>query len=179
MSPDDHPAGVNIQFLEQGAQLIRGLGDEAFASSTENPYRGGVGAQFRHCLDFYDCFLAGIGGGAIDYNRRQREPRLETDRQHTLAKMESICQALGQLTPDQAECELRVRAEQASGETPRWSDSSAGRELQFLISHTVHHYALVAMLLKLQGCDLTADYPDFGVAPSTLAHWKETGSFID
>jgi hypothetical protein len=83
------------------------------------------------------------------------------------------------LTRDQAGRQLQVRAEQASSETPRWSDSSAGRELQFLISHTVHHYAVVAILLRLQGCDAAAENPDFGVAPSTLAHRKETGSFID
>jgi uncharacterized damage-inducible protein DinB len=179
MNPDDHPATVNIQILEQGAQLIRRLGDETFARCLDNPYSGGVGAQFRHCLDFYECFLDGIGEGAIDYNRRERDPGLETDRGYALAKTQSICQALGQLTRDQAGRQLQVCAEQASSETPRWSDSSAGRELQFLISHTVHHYAVVAILLRLQGCDAAAENPDFGVAPSTLAHWKETGSFID
>jgi hypothetical protein len=47
--------------------------------------------------------------------------------------------------------------------------SSLGRELHFLVSHTVHHYAIVRLLLE------NPDAVDhaFGVAPSTLA-WQRT-----
>ena len=178
MSADQHPAGVNILYLEQGAELIRRLGDEAYASDGEPPSRGGVGAQFRHCLDFYDCFLDGVGDGRIDYNRRQRDTRVESDRAHALKKVEQICERLRRLEGDAATRSLSVRAEQGSGSAAEWSPSSAGRELQFLVSHTVHHYALIALMLRLQGFDIAREHPDFGVAPSTLAHWKETGSFV-
>jgi hypothetical protein len=39
--------------------------------------------------------------------------------------------------------------------------------LQFLLSHTVHHFALMALILRAQGAD---PGDDFGVAPSTLEH---------
>jgi uncharacterized damage-inducible protein DinB len=42
-----------------------------------------------------------------------------------------------------------------------------GRELQFLASHTLHHYALIAALLRLQGVE---PGEEFGVAPGTLEH---------
>jgi hypothetical protein len=45
------------------------------------------------------------------------------------------------------------------------------RELGMLLSHTVHHYALIAMLLRARGIEPPAD---FGVAPSTRAHWLES-----
>ncbi len=48
------------------------------------------------------------------------------------------------------------------------SSSSLRRELHFLLSHTVHHYALIAMILARHGVEVE---PDFGVAPSTLRHW--------
>ena len=51
-----------------------------------------------------------------------------------------------------------------------WSRSSVLRELDFLRSHTVHHYSLIAMLLRLHEIDPGAE---FGVAPSTLRHWEE------
>jgi hypothetical protein len=41
------------------------------------------------------------------------------------------------------------------------------RELQFLQSHTVHHYAVIHLMLLQQG--IRPD-PEFGVAPSTLRH---------
>ena len=50
------------------------------------------------------------------------------------------------------------------------------RELQFLVSHTIHHYALIGVLLAAEGFDVSLEFPEFGVAPSTLTHWKETGS---
>ena len=49
----------------------------------------------------------------------------------------------------------------------RWIVSTISRELQYLASHTVHHYALIALHLRDAG--FTTD-PDFGVAPSTLKH---------
>ena len=42
-----------------------------------------------------------------------------------------------------------------------------GRELQFLVSHTVHHAAMIAASCRARGLP-TAD--EYGVAPSTLRH---------
>ena len=47
--------------------------------------------------------------------------------------------------------------------------STVRRELIFLVSHTVHHYALIAVMLRHQAVGLPAD---FGVAPSTLRHQR-------
>ena len=56
-------------------------------------------------------------------------------------------------------------------ERPCWSRSSIARELQSLLSHTVHHYAFIAVALRLQGVEPASD---FGVAPSTLEYWRQT-----
>ena len=45
--------------------------------------------------------------------------------------------------------------------------SSIGRELQALSSHTIHHFALMAMTLQALGFQLDRD---FGMAPSTLRY---------
>ncbi len=62
---------------------------------------------------------------------------------------------------------------EVSAETPdasEWGYSSVKRELQFLLSHTIHHYSLVAVALRAQGFEPGAD---FGVAPSTLRYWRK------
>jgi hypothetical protein len=176
MVHDDHPARANIQYLEQGVALIGRLADAQYAASPVGPFSGGVGAQFRHCLDFYDCFLQGLDAGEIDYRMRERDQRIETDRSHAVARTRSVCNALRLLTHDRMERVLRVRAEESGPASAEWAESSAGRELQFLTSHTIHHFALIALLLANQGFDVAREFPTLGVAPSTLEHWKEAGS---
>jgi len=177
MAHDDHPARANIRYLEQGVALIDGLADELYAGSSGGPYPGGVGAQFRHCLDFYGCFLGGLDAGRIDYRRRERDARIETDRAHAAAQARSICDSLRGLTREKLDRALAVRAEEAAPGPGEWSGSSAGRELQFLVSHTIHHYALIAVLLASRGYDVTSRFPELGIAPSTLEHWQSSGAF--
>jgi hypothetical protein len=66
---------------------------------------------------------------------------------------------------------LLVRAEDIGdpASASAWSPSSVGRELQALLGHTVHHYAIIALLLRVEGIE---PGEEFGVAPSTLAHWR-------
>ena len=59
-----------------------------------------------------------------------------------------------------------MRPGHVAGEPAVWSRSSLLRELQFALSHTVHHYAIIARQLRERGAEPGAD---FGVAPSTLA----------
>ena len=81
---------------------------------------------------------------------------------------------LGGLTPVSAfalDAPVEIRLESGLGdEAEQWSRSTVRRELQFLLSHTIHHFALIGLLLHQQGID---PGPDFGVAPSTLRHWRE------
>jgi hypothetical protein len=65
---------------------------------------------------------------------------------------------------------LLVSTETADQSLQSWCSSSVVRELEFLQSHTVHHYSLIAILLRLQGIE---PEEDFGVAPSTLEYWRE------
>ncbi len=177
MAPVQSPAGMNIQCLEQGVELIRRLDNELYADCPQSSYHGGVGAQFRHCLDFYECLLRDLPGGRIDYSRRERDPEVETDREHAIRKTREICTALRELGAEEAQRTVDVKAEEPLPNTPEWGHSCIARELHFLLSHTIHHYALIAVMLKLQGFDVFNEFPEFGVAPSTLTHWKATGSF--
>jgi hypothetical protein len=58
---------------------------------------------------------------------------------------------------------LEVRVENGDGHLT----SSVGRELQALSSHTIHHFALIAVTLRLHGIQVD---PIFGTSPSTLRY---------
>jgi len=66
---------------------------------------------------------------------------------------------------------LMVRLEDAgsAGEPSSWSSSTVMRELQALLSHTVHHFALIGVMLQLNGFEIPEE---FGVASSTLNRWR-------
>jgi uncharacterized damage-inducible protein DinB len=174
MSFEDHPARDNIRNLQQGVEVLRRIDDDAFTGSPGRGRAGGVGSQLRHCLDFYSCFLRGIDEGRIDYDRRERDPRVEIDRAHAAGRFQELIDAMTALEIDDVDREIQVRTE--GGAEREWCRSSVSRELQFLHSHTVHHYALVVTLLELQGVRLDDDLREFGVAPSTLRYWMEAGA---
>ena len=165
----------NISLLEQGIRVIRGLDTELFAKPEVHVCAGGVGAQLRHCLDFYGCFLAGLEARKVDYDARERDEQTETVRDHALARLEEVVDALravseqGRGLDADEPLQVKMDGDEGSVDRPRWSRSSVGRELQFLLSHTIHHYAIIAVILRLNGVD---PGPDFGFAPSTLAYQK-------
>ena len=64
---------------------------------------------------------------------------------------------------------VRLDGSSTHADPEPWSQSTIRRELQYLQAHTVHHYALIAFILRLQGREPAAS---FGVAPSTLRHRK-------
>ena len=165
----------NVELLHQAVELLRGLDDELYASS---PGPGSpssrVGSHLRHCLDYYLCFLRGLEGARIDYDRRERRAALETNRDAALKLLERIIGRLQAIPEESLERRIEVRVDAAPGEAAHasWSRSSVSRELRFLTSHTTHHFALIALALKGQGVDPGSE---FGVAPSTLSYWKEQG----
>ena len=178
MTLGDRPAAENIRQLEQGIELMRSLDDAIFASCPESPFPDGIGAQLRHCLDFYDCLLGSVIGGRVDYTRRGRDPRTETDRAHAVKRMRQLVGALDRLDATSAERELWVRSEGApdAEDGSGWTRSSVRRELEFLLSHTIHHYALIVVLLRMHGFTMPVGLGGFGIAPSTERHWRESGS---
>ena len=164
-------AAQNLYFLHQGRQLLDRLDDRLFSQAPTGLSNASVGAHLRHAIDCYRCFLAGLADGKIDYDARQRQTAVESDRTTADAAMAEIACALEGIDHRALEDSLDVKVDAAAWEDPaqHWHRSTLGRELQFLLSHTVHHYALIALILRAQGFDPGAD---FGVAPSTLEHQR-------
>lgn len=157
----------NCRFLHQGLEMLNRIPTELYCSSSR-PGWAPVGSQFRHVLDHYRSFLLGRSGGCIDYDARPRDRRIETDPAEAASVMASILEGLEQIRVDEADHRVTVTMDSGGDSgVPDWSASTIGRELQFLASHTVHHYALIKLLLEDAGVGTSAG---FGVAPSSLAH---------
>ncbi|HSE97440.1 MAG TPA: hypothetical protein VLD57_04165, partial [Blastocatellia bacterium] len=135
-----------VYALRQGIDIIERLDDDLYSNSLPPFFRYAVGGHFRHLLDFYSCFLAGHETGRIDYDNRERDKLVERDRLAATARLRAAIVFLRELPARGEQKPVLVRMEDATrGSDPsRWSPSSIARELQFLLSHTVHHYALIA-----------------------------------
>ncbi len=168
--PDCRPWIVPLRaLLEQGAELAAALEEEAFARALVLSPGGSVGAHLRHVADFVRALLRDHAGGRVDFDLRERDERSERDRERARAQLKRLAGELATLAELEPTRALLVRSEGCLV-GPEWQRSTLARELSGLLSHTVHHYALIAVLLRARGLEPP---PDFGVAPSTLAHWRE------
>ena len=160
---------TNIRWMRQALRLLERLDDSVYSGTAPGfaPHR--VGAHLRHILEFYQCFLDGLDSLHIDYDSRQRDESIEPSRHTASIAIKSIIHALDTRAEVREERIVWVRMEdaEASGAGDSFMESSLSRELQVLGSHTVHHFALIAMTLRAHGVQMD---PDFGMATSTLRH---------
>lgn len=157
-----------ITFLQQGADLLNRVPEKVYRNNNHPYFSSGAGRHIRHILDHYRCFLNGYGS-EIDYDARERNPRSENERDFGIQQIQAVIAQLRSLPRDDGFLSQPVRIRGNEGFETAWSDSTIRREMQFLLSHTVHHYALLAMILTMQGERPPAQ---FGVAPSTLVYQR-------
>ena len=159
---------MNVRWLSQALDLLNRLDDSVYSTSPHgmDPHR--AGGHLRHIVEFYQAFLGGLESSHIDYDARRRDLEVERSRTAASAAVHAILRGL-QATPSlRSERIIWVRMEDAPlGVTQPFMESSVSRELQVLSSHTIHHFALIAMTLRLHGVGLD---PGFGMAPSTLRY---------
>ena len=159
----------NIVYLEQGLDLLRALDDNAYTSAQPPYHESSIGDHLRHCLEHYTSFLDGLDAGMIDYDGRARDMRIATSRLVATQTIRDLIARLRAVPQDDKPLRVKMDCDKDTESAALWSLSSVQRELQYLLAHTIHHYALIAVLLRLQGYK---PHEDFGVAPSTLKFRK-------
>lgn len=163
-----------VASLKQSIPLLEKINDALYAETNGLPVRSGVGVHLRHCIDFYESFLRGVKNGRVNYNERERESLVERDRLFAITRLRIIISELESLPIEDGDKHLLVCVENGDANNlSSWCHSSIKRELQFLLSHTTHHYALMGLMLKLMGHEVIEG---FGVTSSTLKHWKVISS---
>ena len=157
------PAAIIRRQLDEIAAIVMAA-DEATYTSRPSAVSGSIGEHVRHCLDHIAALVAASPSQALSYDRRERGTAIERE----------PAEALGQIMRLQASVDRwRVRSMDdpicvTSRLTPDGASvtgwSTLGRELAFVHSHTIHHQALIAVLLDLADVPI----PDrLGLAPST------------
>ena len=144
----------NIEVLRQGEKLLQHMSDSAYTHPEQPVFDSTIGEHFRHNLDHYLCFLDGLGGACIDYAARQRDPRLEQDRLYMMAEISRVRKCLQSLAKDlDGPCQL-IESDVGPGR----ASTSIKRELEFLLRHTINHYAIIAIICQLRGIAVEEDF---------------------
>lgn len=141
------------------AQYTRRCG-ESFADAT-------IGGHVRHCLDHARALVDGRSAGRVDYDHRVRGTDIEQDPAAARAELDRLGVAAAELESADPLEPLTVCVMVAKDGARVEVGSTLGRELSFVLSHTVHHNAMVRGMAISLGVKVPRT---FGYAPSTLAH---------
>ena len=123
-----------------------------------------IGQHVRHIVELVQCLNEGYYTGMIDYDKRKRDTRIETDRQFTLQVLQQQCASLPQ-TDKWLQQAITI------GNKTQWVDTSYNREVFYNTEHAIHHMALIRVALKEMELNIVPD--QFGVAYATL-QYKQT-----
>lgn len=154
--------------LTQALRLFEPLSAARFSEVAPAPFRASIGQHYRHVLEHFQCLLRGLALGEVNYDARQRDPRIETQPAFAASATRDVLSSLSAWTPrtlDQP-C-LTVSSVAYQSAEPSRLDSNIARELAYCIGHAIHHYAIVRLICAQLGVPV-AD--EFGYAPSTLKH---------
>ena len=137
-------------------------------------YASAVGAHLRHVIEHYDALLHLGESGVVDYDRRARDRDLERQPAVARARLEGLQARLLHWTDAQLQAPLQVRGVAGLvGELEFTVASSVGRELVFVASHAIHHFALLRAHCQQIGLPMP---PEFGLAPATVRHERATNA---
>ncbi len=171
MAAPEDLTGAVCAALDALSAHVEGLSAGAYRESCEDLAGASVGAHVRHCLDHFEVLSRGVRTGRFDYDDRARDRDVECDRARAIARARQVSTELrAGLRGADLGRPVEVRTASSPDGAVAWQRSSLGRELQFVISHTVHHAAMIAANCRARGLPIAGP---LGVAAATLRHRRD------
>ena len=167
------PKQGTIIIANQIYDLLDLLTNEQYSQKLTTFNGSTIGQHTRHIIDFYLCLVNGTLLDNIDYDRRQRNPLIESDIEVARATIEGFVEKVGNLDVQKM---VKVHScfspeEEQTG----FIGSSVGRELMYAYDHAIHHLAMIKIGLNIHFPTIPVS-KDLGVAPSTLKYRKGIAS---
>ena len=155
-----------VYCVDQCEQLLKLISQEVYVATSQGI--SSVGAHVRHILDRFNCFFAGLQQGCVDYDARKRDKSIENNLDAALFSLALIARRVEKLDLAGDPGESITVRESVHHQGPSVTiASTVERELMGLITHSIHHLAIIALIVKAFGYQLDSD---FGKAPSTIVY---------
>lgn len=158
------PLSALDRLLSELASIVGELPAEVYSSRFAAPHSGSIGEHVRHCLDHVSSLLLAGNSQVLSYDHRQRGTATEVDPREAVREMRRLQDALECWAARSLEEPIRVACLVSAGTEAVVGWSTLARELAFVVSHTIHHQAMIGLLLANCGYAVPNR---FGHAPST------------
>ncbi|MEP2773305.1 MAG: hypothetical protein ABJH05_14230 [Fulvivirga sp.] len=157
------------EILTQLKAAIEQIASDDFKAPCDVLNNTSIGQHTRHTLEFFLCLKKGLNTGNVDYDKRDHDPVIESDKILSLTIINDLIVLLDNCT-ENVSMTLSSNYDLASDDS-LIVESNLFRELAYNIEHAIHHMALIKIGLKE-----VAPYVEipnhFGVAISTIKHKK-------
>jgi uncharacterized damage-inducible protein DinB len=158
-----------VDVIEQAIDLLDDISLADYQEVLAPHFSSSIGAHVRHIVDHFLALKQASTTGEIDYIKRNRHGDVEQFPQSAIAECESIRAWLYKTCSSEL---LNQRVQvitdiDISHTKSTACESTLERELVFVASHAIHHYALIRIIRNMQGKAL----PEFfGYAPATVTY---------
>lgn len=148
-------------------ELLERMSDVTYCWKPEGGVSGSIGAHVRHVLDHVNVLVERPRPQVVSYDYRVRDTRVEQSRLAGIAALRLAIDRVPDLTSLHRDEMLTLEVMVEHGRPPVAVTTTLARELVFALQHTIHHQAIVAILLQQVGVTAPAR---FGYAPATPTH---------
>ena len=154
-----------FHILDQLQNTVEQIHEEDFRKPSITLSGATIGQHLRHTLEFFICLENGFDSGIINYDKRDHDKLIETDKFIALGAIERIRDFIAAQKTDKA-MKLEVGYEEHS-ENFETISTNYLRELTYNIEHAIHHMAIMKIgVREIAPFVRLAD--NFGVAVSTV-----------
>lgn len=147
--------------LNELIDLLKQLSQNEYSNSCAELSNATIGEHTRHIIEMFQCLENQYDLGIVNYDKRERNIRIQTD---TAFAIENIVLIQQNLDKKNKNIEL---LQIIDGEEIR-IESNYFRELLYNLEHCIHHQALIKVAI-LQ-CETVIIDANFGVARSTIEY---------
>ncbi|MBS1687371.1 MAG: DinB family protein [Bacteroidetes bacterium] len=152
---------IENTLLELEAVLLQ-IDGKVYTTPAARLFGATIGQHVRHIVELFQCLEAGYETGAVNYDKRKRNLRIETDVLFAIQLMHEVTAGIKACDKDMTLY--------AGIDTEGAIHTNYLRELYYNLEHTIHHMALIRVGIgELSTLQVSAN---FGLAPSTIQYRK-------
>jgi hypothetical protein len=154
---------VFVQLSETLSQLT----NEEYSRPSKVLLNATIGQHVRHIIELFQCLEEGYDRGTVNYEKRKRDYRIETERELAVALLKEIYKHIGR--PNK---EIVLETEDFGDTIETVSiPSNYYREIAYNLEHTIHHMALIRVGVNEVSSLVLPE--GFGVAYSTIKYRRQ------